>query len=92
MIPNPFDGNYGRYLIGWEQGYTRYAHDGVNLPDSVLQKIYFKNAEKLFGITVADWKPSTPVNFQTVAGWQLPEANAPRRRPRLDSTTPAPPM
>jgi len=65
MIPCPYDGNQGRYLIGWVNGFTRYAHDGVALPDDILAKIYYKNAEKMFGIKVADWKPATPVSFAT---------------------------
>ena len=65
MIPVPYNGNYGRYLIYWENGFTRYAHDGVALPNDVLEKIYYKNAERLFGLKVADWKPATPVSFET---------------------------
>jgi uncharacterized protein len=57
-IPCPFNGNYGPDLIRWENGYTRYAYDGVALPNDILEKIYFKNAEKLFNIKVADWKPA----------------------------------
>ncbi len=60
MLPIPFDGNYGRYFIGWQDGFTRYAHDGVKLPDDVLRKIYYENAERLFGIKVSDWKPVRP--------------------------------
>jgi predicted TIM-barrel fold metal-dependent hydrolase len=65
MIPVPYNGNYGRYLIGWENGFTRYAHDGVALPNDVLEKIYYRNAERLFGLKVAEWKPETPVIFKT---------------------------
>ncbi len=60
MLPIPFNGNYGRYFIGWKTDYTRYAHDGVKLPDDVLRKICYENAERLFGIKVADWKPPKP--------------------------------
>jgi hypothetical protein len=74
MIPRPYLGNSGRYLIGWENGFTRYAHDGVALPDDILQKIYYKNAERLFGIKVADWKPATPVSFETTAPVRAPQA------------------
>jgi len=89
MIPTPFDGNYGRYLIGWENGYTRYAHDGVGLPDDILEKIYFKNAEKLFGISVADWKPATPVSFETKAGWQQRAPDERRARGAAPVDSPA---
>jgi predicted TIM-barrel fold metal-dependent hydrolase len=64
MIPIPWNGNYGRYLIYHENGFTRYAHDGVALPDDVLAKIYYRNAEKLFGIRVADWKPSEGFTYE----------------------------
>ena len=43
--------------------FTRYAHDGVALSDSTLRKIYYKNAERLFGIKVEGWKPAKPVSF-----------------------------
>jgi predicted TIM-barrel fold metal-dependent hydrolase len=88
MIPTPFDGNYGRYLIGWKNGYTRYAHDGVALPDDVLQKIYFKNAEKLFKISVADWKPASPVSFETKGEWQqrVQGGRGARDEARIEST------
>jgi len=88
MIPCPFNGNYGCHLIYWEKGYTRYANDGVALPKDILEKIYYKNAERMFGIKVADWKPETPVSFETKADWQLPEPPGARRRgqPRLEST------
>jgi predicted TIM-barrel fold metal-dependent hydrolase len=89
MIPTPFDGNYGRYLVRWENGYTRYAHDGVALPDDILEKIYFKNAERLFGISVADWRPATPVSFETKGGWQQrpAEERGARGAGRTESTT-----
>jgi hypothetical protein len=90
MIPNAFDGNYGRYLIGWKDGYTRYAHDGVALPDEVLEKIYYKNAEKLFGISVAEWKPETPVSFETRGAWQDRPAAPSRRSPGPARTEDAP--
>ena len=54
MIPTPFDGNYGRYLVGHVDGFTRYAHDGVALPPDVLEKIYFKNALRLM-----EWRAET---------------------------------
>jgi predicted TIM-barrel fold metal-dependent hydrolase len=60
MLPIPFNGNYGRYFIGWKDNYTRYAHDGANLPTDVLEKIYYKNAERLFGIEVEGWEPPKP--------------------------------
>jgi len=66
MIPCPFNGNQGRYLTRRVNGFPRYAHDGVNLPDEVLRKIYYKNAEKLFGIKVEDWKPPQPVTWPTL--------------------------
>jgi hypothetical protein len=64
MIPIPFNGNYGRYLIYWENGFTRYANDGVALPDEVLAKIYYKNAEKMFGIKVEGWKPAGEFSYE----------------------------
>ncbi len=59
-LPIPFHGNYGKRLIRWQDGYTRYVHDGVNLPPEVLEKIYYKNAERLFGIEVEGWPPPRP--------------------------------
>jgi hypothetical protein len=64
LIPIPFNGNYGRYLIGWENGFTRYANDGVALPDPILRKIYYENAERLFGIKVKDWKPDGEFSYE----------------------------
>jgi predicted TIM-barrel fold metal-dependent hydrolase len=60
MIPVPFNGNGGRYLTHRVNGFPRYAHDGANLPEEVLEKIYYKNAERLFGIKVEGWKPPKP--------------------------------
>jgi predicted TIM-barrel fold metal-dependent hydrolase len=91
MIPIAFNGNYGRYLVRWENGFTRYAHDGVNLPDDILKKIYYENSDRLLGTSAASWTPPAPVSFETKAGWQMPEPED-RRRPRLDSTAPAPAM
>jgi len=65
MIPVPFSGNYGRYFIGWENGFTRYAHDGVSLSDSILRKIYYRNAEKLFGVKVEGRKSPKGLSFET---------------------------
>jgi len=59
-LPIPFHGNYGRTLIRWQGGYTRYIHDGVDLPPEVLEKIYYRNAEKLFRIEVEGWRPPVP--------------------------------
>lgn len=60
-LPIPFHGNYGKTLVGWKAGYSRYVHDGVKLPEDVLRKIYYRNAERLFGIEVEGWKaPKTP--------------------------------
>jgi len=63
-LPIPFHGNYGRTLIRWQGGYTRYIHDGVDLPPEVLEKIYYKNAEKLFRIEVEGWQPPEPLDWR----------------------------
>jgi uncharacterized protein len=65
MIPVPFSGNYGRYFLGWENGFTRYAHDGVALSDAILRKMYYRNAEKLFGLKVEGRKPPKGLSFET---------------------------
>jgi predicted TIM-barrel fold metal-dependent hydrolase len=57
MVPCPFNGNQGRILTHRVNGFPRYAHDGVALPDEVLAKLYYKNAEKLFGLKVEGWQP-----------------------------------
>ena len=56
-IPVPWNGNYGADLVGWENGFTRYTHDGVDLPDDRLRKIYYENAERLFRLDVSGWQP-----------------------------------
>ncbi|MHC4714542.1 MAG: amidohydrolase family protein, partial [Planctomycetota bacterium] len=53
-IPCPFGGNQGRYVGYRVDGFPRYYHDGADLPDGVLEKVYFRNAERLFGINVSD--------------------------------------
>ena len=63
MIPCPFNGNQGRFLTHRVNGFPRYAHDGVALPEEVLKKLYYKNAEKLFGIKVEGWTPPQPVTW-----------------------------
>jgi len=63
-LPIPFHGNYGRTLSRWQGGYSRYIHDGVKLPAGVLEKIYYKNAERLFGIEVEGWQPPAPPYWQ----------------------------
>jgi len=57
MIPCAFKGNPGGRFAGYENGFVRYANDGVALPDNVLRDIYYRNAERMFGIKVARWKP-----------------------------------
>jgi len=52
MIPCPFNGNQGRYLTSRVNGFPRYSHDGVDLPNEVLEKIYYRNAQRIFGIKV----------------------------------------
>lgn len=63
-LPIPFHGNYGKTLVRWQAGYSRYVHDGVDLGDDVLRKIYYKNAERLFGIEVEGWQPPIPPYWQ----------------------------
>jgi len=67
MIPCPFNGNQGRYLTHRVNGWPRYAHDGVNLPKGVLEKLYYKNAERLFGIKVDVWKPPQKIDWSKFA-------------------------
>jgi len=50
MIPTPFSGNKGKHFVGRAYGGPLYANDGVALPDGILEKIYYKNSERLFGI------------------------------------------
>jgi len=45
-IPTPFDGNMGKYRVGE----NRWAIDGIQLPDTVLQKIYNLNAKRILGL------------------------------------------
>ncbi|MHC4714544.1 MAG: amidohydrolase family protein [Planctomycetota bacterium] len=66
LIPTPFKGNPGKHLTGRENGFTRYANDGVNLPEEVLRKVYCENAERLFGLSVADWKPPKQPDWAAV--------------------------
>ena len=54
MIPTPFSGNRGKHFVGRAYGGPLYANDGVALPDGILEKIYYKNFERLFGIRVPD--------------------------------------
>ena len=64
MIPLAWSGAIGQHFIGYVNGFPRYANDGVDLPDSVLRKIYYKNAEKLFGIKVAGWRPPKGFSYE----------------------------
>jgi len=97
-IPIPWNGNYGKYITHWENGFTRYAHDGVNLPDDILRKIYYQNAERLFGIKVADWKPAEGFTYKMGTEDLQPRerggANEPpagrRRPPATEAPAPAP--
>ncbi len=65
MIPCAFSGAPGQHFVGYVKGFPRYANDGINLPDAVLKKIYYRNAEKMFGIKVAGWKPKKGFTYKT---------------------------
>ena len=58
MIPCAWKGAVGRHFVGYENGFVRFANDGVNLPEPVLKNIYYRNAERMFGIKVAGWRPA----------------------------------
>lgn len=45
-IPTPFDGNMGKYNVGE----NLWAIDGIQLPDSVLAKLYSENAKRILGL------------------------------------------
>ena len=88
MIPIPFNGNYGHHLVGWENGFTRYANDGVALPDEVLRKIYYENFERLFDVKVSAWQPPAGFTYEISLPKPEPEErgfgstdSALRRRP-----------
>lgn len=93
MIPCPFNGNYGRILVGWENGHTRYANDGVALPAAVLKKIYYENSDRILGTKAASWKPAEGFTYevkmpqpQRAEGESQPGAGGGRRQRGAGST------
>jgi len=64
MIPCAWKGGPGRHFVGYENGFARFANDGVALPDEVLKAIYYGNAERLFGIKVSGWRPARGFSYQ----------------------------
>jgi predicted TIM-barrel fold metal-dependent hydrolase len=64
MIPCAFKGNAGGIFVGYENGFVRYANDGVALPDAVLRDIYYRNTERMFGIKVPLRKPLPKFSYE----------------------------
>jgi len=62
-IPCAWKGAPGQHLVGYENGFVRYANDGIALPDKVLADIYYRNAERLFGVKARGWRPKGKFSY-----------------------------
>jgi hypothetical protein len=47
--------------------FPRFANDGIALPDEVLRDIYYRNAERMFGIKVRGWRPEGKFSYEKPA-------------------------
>jgi predicted TIM-barrel fold metal-dependent hydrolase len=67
MIPCAWKGAPGQHFVGYENGFVRFANDGISLPDEVLRDIYYRNAERMFGIKVRGWRPEGKFSYEKPA-------------------------